>query len=146
MLATRQGPGDELLLSWIRERHGVLAFPIAGQYLNEVKRNRAVMELLQRYEQGGQIKKVSPRDLADADREIQRKSRQSNDPHILSLALASGARVLCSNDGDLRSDFKNRSILPSVGRRQRLLYPFGGDRRTRRGFLNRQRCPNRQPN
>ena len=146
VLATRQGPGDSLFLSWIRRRHGVLAFPRSGQYFTEMLDNRAVMELIRRYDQGGQLRKISAEDLTISDNQIREKPCLSNDPHILSLALASDARVLCSNDSDLRSDFKNRDILPSMGRLPRILYPFNGSRKRRREFLNRQRCADRQQN
>lgn len=144
VLATRQGPGDELFLSWIRSRHGVIAFPSSGQYRTEIQNNRAVMMLIQRYEQGGQLRKISAGQLETADDQIRQKCHRSNDPHILSLALASEARVLCSNDDDLRSDFKDRNVLPPMGRLSRLLYPFNGNRRQRRDFLNRQRCADRR--
>lgn len=143
VLASRDGAGDDLFLAWIGRRHGMLAFPISGQYLTEVRKNRAVMELIRRYDQGGQLRKISTENLAIADIQIREKPRQSNDPHILSLALASQAKVLCSNDGDLRADFKNKEILPPMGRHTRILYPFDGNRKRRREFLNRQRCAQR---
>ena len=146
ILASRKGPSDGLFLSWIKRRHGVLAFPAAGQYLEEVRKNRAVMELIRRYDQGGQLRKISATELSDANNHVREIPRRSNDPHILSLALASGASVLCSNDCRLRSDFKNKAILPPTGRRLRILYPFDGSRKQRREFLNRQRCSDRQQN
>lgn len=36
---------------------------------------------------------------------------QSNDTHILALAIVSRARLLCSEDGDLGTDFTNPDIL-----------------------------------
>ena len=36
---------------------------------------------------------------------------KSNDPHVLALALVSGARLLYSNDPDLIEDFKNPEII-----------------------------------
>ena len=36
---------------------------------------------------------------------------KSNDPHILALAQVSGARLLYSNDGDLRDDFLNEELI-----------------------------------
>lgn len=140
VLATRRSDGDSLFLSWIKRRHGILAFSSTGQYFDEIRKNQAVMELIRRYDQGGQLRKISAEKLANADDQVRHIPRRSNDPHILALALASKARVLCSNDGDLRDDFRDRSILPSMGRRRRILYPFDGNRKRRRDFLNRQRC------
>ena len=146
VLATRQGPGDNLFLSWIGNRHGILAISNAGQYFTELRKNRAVMELIRRYDQGGQLRKISADQLTISDDQIAQKNPRSNDLHVLSLALASDAKVLCSNDGKLRDDFKDKDILPAMGPRRRLLYPFGGSRKQRRDFLNRQRCADRQGN
>lgn len=144
VLVTRQGPGDNLFLSWIGSRHGILAFTNAGKYFKELRKNQAVMELIRRYEQGGQLRKISADQLTASDHQIAQKNLRSNDSHILSLALASNAKVLCSNDGKLRDDFKDRDILPSMGRQRRILYPFAGSHKQRRDFLNRHRCGDRQ--
>ena len=146
VLATRQAPGDNLFLSWIGGRHGILAFSSVGQYFTELRRNRAVMDLIGRYEQGGQLRKISADQLAVSEEQIAEKNLRSNDSHILTLALASDARVLCSNDDNLRADFKDRDILPPTGRGPRILYPFAGNPKQRREFLNRQRCAERQRN
>lgn len=36
---------------------------------------------------------------------------ESNDPHVIAVALISGARLLYSNDGDLQNDFKNPNLV-----------------------------------
>lgn len=38
-------------------------------------------------------------------------SFQSNDSHVIALARVSGARVLCSEDGDLWADFKDPRLI-----------------------------------
>lgn len=144
LLAGGRRNNDSLLLRWIRRRHGILAFPGAGDYLGELKRSQKVMELLGRYEQGGQLKKISQKALSEAHDLVCDRPFRSDDSDVLALALASDATVLCSNDEKLRGDFQNREILPKMGRRSRLLYPFAGTRKQRREFLNRQRCPRRQ--
>ncbi len=144
VLATRQGQGDSLFLSWIKKRHGILAFTNSGKYFTEIRKNRAVMELIQRYNQGGQLRKISAEALTDAGNRLNKKLCLSNDHHILSLALASRARVLCSGDDALRKDFRNKKILPHMGRLRRILYPIDRNRNRRREFLNRQRCADRQ--
>lgn len=144
VLARRQGEGDNLFLSWIGSRHGILAVSNAGQYFAEIRKNGAVMELIRRYDQGGQLQKISADQLSVTDDQIAQKNLRSNDSHILSLALASDAKVLCSKDDKLRDDFKDRDILPAFGPRRRLLYPIAGSSKQRREFLNRQRCADRQ--
>ena len=144
VLARRNGEGDSLFLSWIGSRHGILAVSNAGQYFKELRKNGAVMDLIRRYDQGGQLRKISADQLSVTDSQMAQKTPRSNDSHILSLALASGAKVLCSNDGKLRDDFKDKNILPAMATGRRLLYPFAGSRKQRREFLNRQRCADRQ--
>ena len=144
VLTKREGSGDSLFLSWIGNRHGILAISNAGQYFTEIRKNRAVMELFRQYDQGGQLRKISADQLAASDDQIAQKNLRSNDSHILSLALASNARVLCSKDGNLRTDFKDKDILPPAGRRPRILYPIAGSHKQRRAFLNQQRCADRQ--
>ena len=33
----KKGTGDDLFLSWISSRHGLLVFPTSGQYFNEIR-------------------------------------------------------------------------------------------------------------
>ena len=42
----------------------------------------------------------------------QHPDRESDDPHVLAVALVSGARLLYSNDRPLHADFKKSSLLP----------------------------------
>lgn len=42
---------------------------------------------------------------------IQMGMCQSNDSHIIALARISGARTLCSSDGDLHEDFKKKQLI-----------------------------------
>jgi len=37
---------------------------------------------------------------------------RSQDTHVLALALASGTRILCTNDAALETDFKNPRLIP----------------------------------
>ena len=39
------------------------------------------------------------------------RSRRSNDPHVLALAIVSGARLLYSNDHALQQDFTDRNLI-----------------------------------
>ncbi len=45
----------------------------------------------------------------------------SNDVHIIALAQASGCRILCSLDGKLQQDFRNRQLLDNPTGK---IYPF----------------------
>ena len=63
----------------------------------------------------GKIKNINEGEVRTRMAEIQKKSIRSNDPHILALALASGARLLYSNDKKLHKDFKNPALIDPVG-------------------------------
>ncbi len=41
---------------------------------------------------------------------------KSDDPHVLALAKVSGARLLYTNDKDLKDDFKNLGVLKPKGK------------------------------
>jgi predicted nucleic acid-binding protein len=44
------------------------------------------------------------------------KACKSDDPHIIALAQVSGARLLCSYDEDLGTDFTNSALIKPRGR------------------------------
>ena len=75
LLVSRQGGGDDALLKWLREGHGILTIPLSGigRYWNEVRKNRAFMELIRRYEQGGRVRKVSRQDILLAISQLKRR-------------------------------------------------------------------------
>ena len=59
--------------------------------------------------------------LAEDDREVDKEQKavikkshcRSDDPHVIALARVSGARVLCTEDQDLQTDFKDRNLVPT---------------------------------
>lgn len=63
----------------------------------------------------GKIKNIDEEKVKRKMEQIQKKSIRSNDPHILALALASGARLLYSDDKKLHKDFKNPALIDPVG-------------------------------
>ena len=66
---------------------------------------------------------------------------ESNDSHIIALALVSHARLLCTGDRDLMKDFKNRKLIRSPrGSIYSIELGFRFDKRKRRDFLERCNC------
>ena len=63
----------------------------------------------------GRMRNINEGEVRRRMAEIQEESIQSDDPHILALALASGARLLYSNDKKLHKDFKNRDLISPAG-------------------------------
>ena len=143
VLASRKGGGDPLFLSWIRRRHGLLVHATTDRYLCELRNNK-VMDLIVEYRRSQHLKLVSDADIKRAEQQLQGASTRSNDLHMLGLSLASDALVLCSRDGNLRDDFRDKNLLPRVGRQPRSLYPIKGSEKQRKQFLNRRKCPNRR--
>lgn len=83
-----------------------------GQLTREFVKNGNVRRALAVLDSAGRAR-------TEDDREIKRKEAalastglcKSNDLHVLALALASAARLLCTLDGRLRSDFKDSRIV-----------------------------------
>jgi predicted nucleic acid-binding protein len=81
---------------------------LASEYSN----NRDVLSMVLSFDRAGIAKKVP-----DADVAVERENMdglptlRSNDAHIIALARASGARVLCSADGALGADFKDKTFV-----------------------------------
>ena len=146
ILASRGGgEGDSIFRSWIEGRQGILVYAVTDAYKNELKKNDAVMVLMERYRQGGHAKLVEDDGLSRAKKQLRgNEFICSNDIHVLALALAGGALVLCSRDNDLGRDFRNKDVLPKIGRKSRALYPVNARPATRKKFLNRRQCPNPQ--
>ena len=84
----------------------------------------------------GRVTEWDDREIDDATRDLKKdKVCQSNDPHVIALARASGARLLYTNDDDLETDFKNARL---ISKPRGKIYPnegwqeFLNDRRNRR--------------
>ena len=94
---------------WINGGSGRLF--VGGQLLRELDRTAAgdwAREALN----SGRIRRVSESEVAAKTKQVQDEGRyRSNDPHVLALAIVSGARLLYSNDGDLQHDFKDKMLI-----------------------------------
>lgn len=140
---TRERNRDSNLCSWIRQRHGILAYSNSRQYYNELSRSPRVWRVFEEYRRGQQATLISDSQLARAEEQLRHSTIRSDDRHILELTLASDALVLCSNDNDLKDDFTSADVLPKVGRRSRVLYPIDAPPERRRAFLQAHECRNR---
>ncbi len=89
----------------------------------------------------GKMKNINEGKVRTKMAQIRKGSIRSNDPHILALALASGARLLYSNDTDLRADFQNKKLIDPVGS----LYSTLTRKKDRRKLLEKKGlCPSAQ--
>ena len=96
---------------WLERRRGLLA--VGGDLLAELAANGRFREWYARNIQSGLILQIGRDRIAPIQRRLEREGRcKSNDTHVLALAIASGARLLYTNDGRLMDDFRNRNIVP----------------------------------
>ena len=109
---------------WIERGDAVAVYSPNGTYGEELNRFQSARELLYTFRQSGKAIRIDEADIeADLNQIPDRPIRQSNDPHILALAVASKATILFSCDAKLCKDFANRQVLSNVGRRRRKNVP-----------------------
>lgn len=98
------------LMNWVEGRHGSLA--IGGHLTEELTGNNNVRRYLLRLEQMGKVMKYRDDSIIREQSRLENAGGYvSDDPHILALAIVSGARVLCSHDQDLHTDFRNAQLI-----------------------------------
>lgn len=114
------------LLDWIKRGHGILVYTDGGNYDKELKKSREkAFARFMSYRQSGRARLFQWNLVLNYESELDSITLRSNDPHVIALARASDTLVLCACDGDLKDDFRNRALLPSVNRRRRAVYPLG---------------------
>ena len=107
----RQTDAGRGFRNWLDKRRGSLA--VGGDLLDELTANGRFREWYARNVQSGLILQISRARIAPIQRRLEREGQcRSNDKHVLALAIASGARLLFTNDNLLMEDFRNRNIVP----------------------------------
>lgn len=90
--------------------HAVLVH--GGRLTEEYRGNHLLARALVELDRSARARVVPDGDIHAATAAIAATGLAgSNDHHILGLARVSGARVLCSEDGALRADFKDRRLI-----------------------------------
>ena len=93
----------------INRGEGIL---VAGGKLLQELLGTSVRRDIEEAFRSGRMKRINDRKIDALTKELQdQKEFKSNDPHVLALAQASGARLLYSNDGDLQKDFGNKGLI-----------------------------------
>ena len=107
----RQTAAGKGFRDWIDGRRGSLA--VGGDLLDELDGNGKFREWYARNVQSGLILQIRRDRIAPIQRRLEQEGQcTSNDTHVLALAIASGARLLYTNDTNLMDDFRNRNIVP----------------------------------
>ena len=139
------GEGAKELRDWITAGHGILAFSDASNDASRRGLSRQEytdrLRVFAEYAAAGVARSF---DVGAAGDRLENRPIRSDDHHLLALALVSRASILCTDDRAFRQDFLDVKVLPKVGRQTRAVYPVAADRKTRREFLERRKCPKRR--
>ena len=122
------------LWNWIRDRQAALV--VGGKLLDELYQINLAADQIQAWLKAG-LAHLEPYENIDAEEPRIRGRCQSDDPHVIALARASGARLLCSRDRALHRDFLNADL---VNNPRGSVYQDS----SHRGLLrHRGRCPHK---
>lgn len=123
--------------SWVKKGDGILVYTLSGKFGKELQNSQKIKDYLISQRRAG-IQLVSNTELERASEELKHQEFKSNDRHVLQLAFASKALVLCTGDQDLKHDFLK--VLPASSSGNRAIYPHESKDRTRSAFLAKRRC------
>jgi len=97
---------------WLHDprANGCLVF--GGELARELSRVAGARGYLRQLNQAGRARQI-PDVEVDADEQCVAQTGlcRSDDPHVVALARVSGARTLCTHDGDLQRDFTNCHLI-----------------------------------
>jgi len=82
----------------------------------EHKGNAAVIAFFRRIKQNNLLDEIGDSRIRVEQRAVREIGCKSNDPHVLALARVSGARVIATDDSDLRRDVGNAKLLKPKGK------------------------------
>ena len=101
------------VIDWLSRERGNPRLVAAGKLRKELADSGdAVRRLLVRLEQMGKLRSADPGKLRHEEQRLHATAIcASNDPHVLALAIVSGARTLATDDNALASDFRNKRII-----------------------------------
>ena len=98
------------ILDWLNERDGCLVY--GGHLATELARVEKPRRYLLALLRAGRARQVPDEQVAEEQAAVSATGLcRSNDPHVIALALVSGARTLCTRDRDLQRDFRNHHLV-----------------------------------
>lgn len=136
---------DSCLISWIERGYGVFAYSLEGGYFEELADNERILRFFLEWRHQPWVRLIGACRLDDARSKLRDVEIHSNDRHVLELALASEALVLCTEDKKLQKDFVDPQILPRIDSRSRQIYPHEKSQEDRRNFLRQYQCQDCSP-
>lgn len=94
--------------AWLRRGKGVVVYSTGRTFAKEL--GRRARDRLAQYVRAGMAVRVSEERFHEDVRFLRTRIR-SDDPHVLALARASGARILYTADHRLMDDFKDKRFI-----------------------------------
>jgi predicted nucleic acid-binding protein len=83
-----------------------------GELAREYARLKAVARIVKLLDQAGIAKKHKDKSVDNEDKKVKEMNLcKSNDTHVIALARVARARLLCSADQGLHTDFKNKKLI-----------------------------------
>ena len=99
----QQSEAGKRALNWLNKGNKVV---VGGKQLREMSRHGKLRGWLQTVQQKGRVVRVSDDRIDDAAKQIREEKPESDDPHILALAAATGTKMLLTDDQALGRDFR----------------------------------------
>ena len=95
--------------NWLDRQNGKIAYASTKKFEEEWERGGGI-QLRRELQRRNKLKEISPQDVQEKAAELEGKI-ESDDPHIIALAIIANVKVLVSNDRRLHEDFKNRDLV-----------------------------------
>ena len=100
----------EAFFNWLNSGRGQLA--VGGKLRYELSTSNEFIKWLQQALLSGQASDYNDDKVEEKTEELKNSgSCRSNDAHVVALAQVSGARLLFTNDDDLRKDFADKNLI-----------------------------------
>ena len=95
--------------NWLEQKNGKIAYTNTRKFEEEWERG-GLTDLIQQLQRTGKLKEIPARDVRQKENELKGQI-ESDDEHIIALAMVANVKVLVSNDEKLHRDFKNRNLV-----------------------------------
>jgi hypothetical protein len=105
-------PADEDMKpvwNWLDRQNGKIAYASTQKFEEEWERGGGI-QLRRELQRRNKLKEIPAQDVQEKADELESQI-ESDDPHIIALAIIAEVKVLVSNDRRLHEDFKNRNLV-----------------------------------
>ena len=122
------------LRNWIENGSGRVAYSPYEEFNRELMGNSKMRKQITTYRRNGLAKFVNKKDVASKLEELKSEPLESDDAHILAVALAGNIRLLTTEDGPLQRDFRK---FIGKGKLRGKVYQYSNHTH----LLTQDRCP-----